>query len=119
MLIRFLLRAIFAGLGLWAASVFIPGISFSDSKSLILAALILGVINAFVRPILFLLTLPFVIVTLGLFLIVINAAMLMLTAAMLHGFEVHGWIAAILGSLVVSLASWVGSMLIDRDRREG
>lgn len=117
MLLRFLLRAVFAGLGLWVASVFVPGVSFAGSGSLIAAALLLGLVNAFVRPILFLLTLPFVLVTFGLFLIVINAAMLMLVAAMLKGFEVHGLWAAILGSLVVSLASWAGSLLIDRDNK--
>jgi putative membrane protein len=116
MIVRFLLRAIFAGLGLWAASVFIPGIEVRSTGSLIAAALLLGLVNAFVRPILFVLTLPFVLVTFGLFLIVINAAMLMLVAAMLRGFDVHGFWAAMLGSLVVSVASWIGSALIDRNK---
>lgn len=116
-MMRFLLRAVFAALGLWAASVFVPGIEIRSTGSLIAAALLLGLVNAVVRPIVFLLTLPFVIVTFGLFLIVINAAMLMLVAAMLKGVEVHGFWAAVLGSLVISLASWVGSMVIDAGER--
>jgi putative membrane protein len=114
MLIRFILRAIFAGLGLWLASRFVPGIEVTSTGSLIAAALLLGVVNAIVRPIVFLLTLPFVLITLGLFLIIINAAMLELVAMMLKGFTVHGFVAAILGSLVVSLVSWVGSWVVHR-----
>jgi len=116
MFARFLLRVVFAALGLWAASVFVPGIDVRSAGSLIAAALLLGLVNAVVRPIVFLVTLPFVLVTFGLFLLVINALMLWLVAAMLHGFDVHGFWAALLGSLVVSIASWLGSMIVDRPR---
>jgi putative membrane protein len=81
--------------------------------SLIAAAVLLGLVNAIVRPIVFLLTLPFVLITFGLFLIIINAAMLELVAMMLKGFSVESfWPAAILGSLIISLVSWVGSWFI-------
>ena len=72
---------------------------------------------AFIRPIVFLLTLPFVLISFGLFLIVINAAMLELTAMMLKGFSVHSFWAAVLGSVVVSLVGWVGSLFIHQDQR--
>ena len=118
MIIRFLLRAVFAALGLWLASKLVHGIEVFSTGSLIAAALILGLVNAFVRPVVFLLTLPLTLLTLGLFLLVINAAMLWLTSLFLHGFVVHGFWAALLGSIIVSLASWVGSFFIYRRRIE-
>jgi len=114
MIIRFFLRAVFAAVGLWLASKLVYGIEILSTGSLIAAALILGLVNAFVRPVVFLLTLPLTLVTLGLFLLVINAAMLWLTSLFLHGFIVHGFWAALLGSIIVSLASWVGSFFIYR-----
>jgi putative membrane protein len=118
MIIRFFLRAVFAGLGLWLATRLVHGIRIDSTGTLIAAALILGLVNAFIRPIVFLLTLPFVLVTFGLFLIVINAAMLELTAMMLKGFHVQSFFwAAILGSLVVSIISWIGSWFIHQERR--
>ncbi len=114
MLIRFLLRAVFAGLGLWLASRFVHGIVVTSVESLIAAAVLLGVINAIVRPLVFLLSLPLLLITFGLFLIIINAGMLELVAMFLHGFKVESFGAAILGSLVVSLVSWVGSWFIHR-----
>lgn len=104
----FLFRLAISALGLWLASAIVPGIGVDGFGTLVLAALLLGVVNALVRPILILLTLPFTIITLGLFLLVINAAMLSLVALFLHGFHVHGFVAALLGSIVVSLVSWVG-----------
>jgi putative membrane protein len=112
MVARFILRAVFAALGLWLASRFVHGISVGGAGSLIAAAVLLGLANAIVRPIVFVLTLPFVLITFGLFLIVINALMLELVAMMLKGFSVQSFWVAILGSLVVSLVSWVGSMII-------
>ncbi len=114
MLIRFILRAVFAGLGMWLASRLVHGIVVTSVSSLIAAAVLLGLVNAIVRPIVFLLTLPFVLLTFGLFLILINALMLELVAMMLHGFSVENFGAAILGSLVISLVSWVGSWFIHR-----
>ena len=110
----FILRAVFAGLGLWLASRIVPGVEVRSAGSLIATALLLGVANALVRPLVFLLTLPFVLITFGLFLIVINAIMLELVAMLLHGFNLHGFGSAILAAIVVSLASWVGSWFIHR-----
>jgi putative membrane protein len=122
-IIHFLLRAVFAGLGLWIASRYVHGIVVTSTESLIAAALLLGVVNAIVRPIVFVLTLPFVLVTFGLFLIVINAAMLELVAhlpfSFLSGFHVESFFwAAILGSLVISLVSWVGSWFIHQSKAQ-
>ena len=113
MIVRFILRALVAALGLWVASRLVHGIEVRSLQSLLAAAILLGVVNAFIRPIVLLLTLPFTLITFGLFLLVINAAMLELVAMMLHGFSVRSFLAAILGSIVVSVVSWIGSWFID------
>ncbi|MBP9232779.1 MAG: phage holin family protein, partial [Phenylobacterium sp.] len=77
---RFIARVLIAALGLWLAAAVLPGVSYSGWLDLLLAALLLGLVNAIVRPIVFLLTLPLTILTLGLFLLVVNAAMIGLVA---------------------------------------
>lgn len=109
---RFLLRAAIAACGLWLAAQVVPGISIKDPATLAGAALLLGVVNAVVRPILVLLTLPITILTLGLFLFVVNASMFALVAYLLKGFNIAGFVPALLGSLLVSAVSWLGSMFI-------
>lgn len=109
-----LVRFAFAAGGLSAAAHLVPGISVDSFGSLLAAALILGLINAVVRPVLIILTLPISILTLGLFLLVINAGMLALTAMFLRGFHVQGFPAALMGSIVVSLVSWVGAAVAQR-----
>ena len=111
-MVKFILRAIVAALGLWLAAQVVPGVHVTSVGSLVAAAVLLGVVNAIVRPLVVLLTLPFTLITLGLFLLVINAAMLGLVAWMLHGFWLDGFWAALFGSLVVSVVSWVGSAAI-------
>jgi putative membrane protein len=109
----FLLRVLFIGLGLWLASVLMPeGVYFQSPRTLILAALLLGVVNAIVRPIVFILTLPLTILTLGLFLLVLNAGMVALVAWMLPGFHLRSFGAALLTWIIVWLTGWVGSALI-------
>jgi putative membrane protein len=117
MLAGFLLRAVFAGLGLWLAARLVHGLRFDSLASLAAAAILLGIINAFVRPVLIILTLPLTLITLGLFLLVINAGMLALTAVFLHGFHLRGFWAALLGSIVVSLTSWIGAMIVPAGQR--
>lgn len=90
-------------IGVAAADFLIPGIHHDSLPALAVAALVLVVLNAVLKPILSLLALPFIILTLGLFFLVINAALLRLTAALVPGFHVDTWLAAFLGSLVVSL----------------
>jgi len=112
-----LVRAIIIMLGLALASALIPGVEILSTGSLIGAALLLALVNAFIRPIAFVLTLPLTIVTLGLFLFVLNAAMFGLVAAMLDNFRVSGFWSALFGSLVVSITSTVASWYIGPDGR--
>ncbi|HXY75931.1 MAG TPA: phage holin family protein [Steroidobacteraceae bacterium] len=108
----FLLRALFSGVGLWLASIWVPGVQFDSVGTMILAGLLLGVANAIVRPIAFILTLPITILTLGLFLFVLNAAMVWLVSSILPGFHLSGFKAALLTAIIVWLTGWIGSWLI-------
>ncbi|MEI9890502.1 MAG: phage holin family protein [Caulobacteraceae bacterium] len=112
MLAGLIVRFLFGVAGLWVAAHVVHGISYDSIESLMAAALLLGIINAVLRPILVILTLPITILTLGLFLLVINAGTLGLTAFFLHGFHVHSFSAAFWGALIVSIAGWVASSLI-------
>ena len=105
-------RLIVVALSLWLASELVPGIKVEGGWTLIGAAILLGLVNAVVRPVLVVLTLPFTILTLGLFLLVINAAMLGLVAAMFDGFTIESFWSAILASLIVSIMGWLASWLI-------
>ena len=102
---RFLLRAALAAFGLWLATRIVPGIRIDGTGTLAAAALLLGVVNAVVRPVLVVLTLPITILTLGLFLLVVNAATFGLVAYFLRDFHVAGFWPALLGSLLVSFIS--------------
>jgi putative membrane protein len=113
----FFLRCAIVALGLWLATKMLIGLQFDTAGTLLAAALLLGVINAVVRPIAVILTLPLTLVTLGLFLIVINAAMLGLVALLLSGFSISGFWTAVAGSLIVSLTSWLASGLIGNNGR--
>jgi putative membrane protein len=104
-------RSLITAFALWAATQLVPGIAVAGVFSLALAALVFGLVNAVVRPVLTLLSLPLTILTLGLFLLVINAAMLGLTAWVLPGFRVDGFGPALLGAIVVSLVSWGATRL--------
>jgi putative membrane protein len=103
----FLVRILVYTLALWLATEIVPGISVRSLATLLVAALVLGLINAIVRPVLLLLTLPLTLVTLGLFLFVLNALCLWLTSAIVPGFEVRGFWPAFWGALIVSAVSWV------------
>jgi putative membrane protein len=108
----FLIRVLIVAAGLWVASKLVPGVTISDGWSLLFAALLLGIVNAFVRPVVIILTLPLTILTLGVFLLVINAAMLSLVAWMLDGMTVAGFWPAFFGAIVVSLTAWLASSFI-------
>lgn len=114
---RFFARVIFAALGLALAAFLLRGVGYNGIVDLLLAALLLGVLNAIVRPILFILTLPLTIVTLGLFLLVLNAAMIGLVAWMLPGFWVQGFWSGVAAAVIVGLASWVGGVIIGDAKR--
>lgn len=108
----FLFRAALSMVGLWIATRWVSGIRIDDAQTLVLAGVVLGVVNAFVRPIAVILTLPLTILSLGVFLLVVNAGMLALTAWLLRGFHVADFGAALLASLLVSVTGWIGSMFI-------
>jgi len=110
----FLLRFVITGLGLWLADLLIDGIVIHSTGTLILAAIVLGILNAIVRPVLFFLTLPLTIVTLGIFILVLNASMFGLAAAFFAGFQVASFWSALGGALVVSVISWMASWFIDQ-----
>lgn len=108
----FILRLLIVALGLWLASELVPGIEVSGVGTLLGAAMLLGIVNAVVRPVLIILTLPATIFTLGLFLLVINAAMLGLVAWMFDSFTIAGFWPALFGSIVVSITGWLASYFI-------
>ncbi|MEQ1579144.1 MAG: phage holin family protein [Steroidobacteraceae bacterium] len=117
MMMGFLVRAAIVAVGLWLAAKLFPGLQFDSPGVLIAAALLLGLVNAVIRPIAIILTFPLTLVTLGLFLLVVNAAMLGLVALLLDGFAIAGFWTAIGASVVVSLTSWVASGLIGNNGR--
>jgi putative membrane protein len=108
----FVVRALITALGLWVAARLVPGFRIEGVATFLLAALLLGVVNAVVRPLLILLTLPLTILTLGLFLFVVNAAMVGLVAALLERFTIAGFGPALLGSLAVSVTAWLASSFV-------
>ena len=111
-MIGFLIRLAIGAFGLWLADQLVAGIRIEGTATLVLAALLYGVVNAVVRPIAIVLTLPITVVTLGLFLLIVNAAMFGLVAALLDGFRVAGLGSALLGSIVVGLTGWVASWYV-------
>jgi len=114
---RFLLRLLINAAALWVAVRIVPGLHYTgDLLPLLAVALIFGLLNAFIRPLLKLLSLPVIILTLGLFALLINAFMLWLTGRLSSAFgipfQVDGCLAAIFGSIVVSIVSAVLSMVL-------
>jgi putative membrane protein len=108
----FLIRLLITAFGLWVAQAIVPGMEIHGVGTLLAAALLLGIVNAIVRPLIIVLTLPITVLSLGLFLLVVNAAMLGLVAGFLDGFVLRGFFSALLGSIVVSITSWMASWYI-------
>ena len=111
-MVGFLLRTAISALGLWIASEIFAGLRFDSTSQLIVSALLLGIVNALVRPLAFILTLPLTVLTLGLFLLVLNAGMVALVAWLVPGFQVAGFWTAVGAALIVSLVSWAASSVI-------
>ncbi len=103
----FLVRVLVNAMAIFLAAAVVPGIEISGALAALGAGLVLGLVNAVVRPILLVLTLPLTLVTLGLFLFVLNALCLWLTSALVKGFVVSGFWAALFGALLVSIVSWL------------
>ena len=111
-MIGFLLRAAISALGLWIAAEIFDGVWFDSTAQLVVAAVLLGIVNALVRPLALLVTFPLTVLTLGLFLLVLNAAMLGLVALIVPGFHIAGFWTAVGAALIVSLVSWAASSAI-------
>lgn len=109
---RFLLRLLLNGVAVLLAAYLIPGLHLADAGTALIAGIALGLVNAIVRPVLILLTLPFTLLTLGLFIFVINAICLALVAWLVPGFTISGFGAAFLGALVITITSWLLSALL-------
>ena len=116
---RFLARLLLNGIAIIVAAWLLPGLDLAGPGSALLAGALLGLVNALVRPVLFILTLPLTLVTLGLFLFVLNALCLAIAAALVPGFSVSGFWAAVFGALVVSVVSWIlnGLLIAPAERR--
>ncbi len=112
-----IVRTLIIALGLGLATVIIPGVAIEGSATFLLAALLLCLVNAFIRPLAILFTLPLTLLTLGLFLLVINAGMFGLVAAMLDDFHVAGFFSAMFGAIIVSVTSALASWYIGPDGR--
>lgn len=111
----FLVRAALNTVAVLLADRIIPGISVASPTAALLAGIVLGVINATIKPVLIILTLPFTLLTLGLFIFLVNAVCLALVAWLVPGFDVHGFWPAVFGSVFISLVSWVLSgLVVDR-----
>ncbi len=111
-MLGFLVRAAIAALGLWLATAWVRGVEIDTPATLVLAGLLLGVVNAVVRPVAILLTLPMTVLTLGFFLLIINAGMIGLVAWILPGMHVAGFWSAFWTAVIVSGVSVVGSWFV-------
>ncbi len=108
----FLFRLLITALGLWLAATIVPGVQIKGWGALLAAALVLGIVNAVIRPIILVLTLPLTVLTLGLFILVVNGISLYLVAWLVPGFTLSGLGAAILASIVVGLTGWLASTFV-------
>jgi len=108
----FLFRLLITALGLWAAAKIVPGVQIDGWSNLLIAALLLGVVNAVIRPVILILTLPLTVLTLGLFILVVNGISLAVVAWLMPGFTLSGLGPAILGSIIVGLTSWFASTFV-------
>ena len=108
----FVFRLVITGLGLWAAETIVPGVRIDGWGNLVVAALLLGIVNAVIRPVILILTLPLTVLTLGLFIFIVNGISFYLVAWLVPGFSVSGLGAAVLGSIVVALTGWLASAFV-------
>jgi len=107
-----LLRWLISAAAIFAVPFIVPGVTIEHPWNAIVAALVIGLINLFIRPVLLILTLPVTVLTLGLFTLVINAILFWLASTIVEGFVVDGFVAAFLGALAYWLIAWVGNLLV-------
>ncbi len=110
---KLLVRLLITSFALVLATYIVPGIAVDGPYTALIAALVLGILNAVIRPVLVLLTLPVTILTLGLFIFVINASLFLFVASFVDGFSVDGFLPALLGSILVSIISGIANKFID------
>ena len=108
----FFYRLVITALGLWAATTIVGGVKIDTAAHLIIAALLLGLVNAVIRPFILIFTLPLTVLTLGLFILVVNGISLEIVAWLVPGFKLAGLGSAILGSIVVGLIGWFASAFV-------
>lgn len=113
----FVIRVLVNAGAIYLAASIVPGIHVRDVLTALGAGLVLGLVNAIVRPVLVVLTFPITLVTVGLFLLVLNALCLWLTSWLVTGFEVRGFWPALLGSLLISVVSWLLSAFVSDSGR--
>lgn len=109
---KLLARFLIIVLGILLVAEFVPGIEVSGLYIAIIVALLWGLVNLFIKPVLFILTLPLSILTLGLFTFVLNALLFWFVASFVEGFSVEGFIPALLGTLIISVLSWVSNKFL-------
>lgn len=115
-IMNFLAHWVITSVALWVAAKLFSGMKFDSKSALLMSALALGLANAVVKPILFWLTLPLTIVTLGVFYLVLNALMLMLVAKLIHGFKLNGFWTAFFASLLIGFVSWFLELFLPGSR---
>jgi len=108
----FVVRLLITALGLWVADQLLGGITITGTGALIISALLLGVVNAIIRPIILLLTLPLTVLTLGFFILIVNGISLAIAAWLVPGFQIAGLWSATLGAIIVGLTGWAASAFI-------
>src|SRR6201988_4029074 len=108
----FFLRLLITALGRWVADRLLPGIAITGTGSLIISALLLGIVNAVIRPIILILTLPLTVITLGFFVLIVNGISLGIAAWLVPGFHITGLWSATIGAIIVGLTSWAASAFI-------
>lgn len=116
-MLRFIVQFLVTAFALWLAAEVVPGVSFTSTGSLAAAAILLGLVNAFVRPILVIITFPLTFLTFGLFLLVVNAATIGIVASLLGGFTVAGLWAGIGAAIVTGVVSWIAGSIVPDERQ--
>jgi len=112
---RILFKVLLTAAALLVVAYYVPGVIVESFYTALVVALVLGLLNLVVKPLIILLTLPLNILTLGLFTLVINAGLFWLVSTFVKGFYVDGFVPAFLGALVISIVSWLGQKLLDRN----
>jgi putative membrane protein len=113
--VGFLVHTLVLAIAIWVTANVVPGVIVTSWTALAVAALVLGAVNAIVRPVLLVLTFPITVLTLGLFYLVVNGIAFGLAAALVPGFQIASWTAAILGALLTSVISWFIGIFVKRD----